>query len=162
MPRRFRSQELSFDMHQVLSTQSFSGNQTSSYSLSFAVDHLDAISVVILIQSPRPLSQSMTSLFVFDRFVHTHVVIICFASDTHSSLYVSRLARILLYVSRLAHILLSMFRDWHAFFLICFARILHHYQYGHAIGFHPTLRKMRLGLEDLSFHHYDHTYSVHP
>ena len=47
MPRLFRYQELSFDMHQVLSTQSFPGNQTSLYSLSFAVDHLDAISEVI-------------------------------------------------------------------------------------------------------------------
>ena len=149
-------------MRQALSTQYSPGNQTSLYSLSFAVDHLDAISEVVLIQSPRPLSQSMTSLLVFDRFVHTHAVIICFASDTHSSLYVSRLARILLYVSRLAHILLYMFRVWHSFFFICFARILHHYQYGHAVGFHPILRKMRLGLEDVSFHHYDHTYSVHP
>ena len=121
MPRLFRYQELSFDMHQVLSTQSFPGNQTSLYSLSFAIDYLDAISVVILIQSPRPLSQSMTSLLVFDRFVHTHVVVICFASDMHPSLYVSRLARMLLYMFRVWHALFFMFRVWHAFFFICSA-----------------------------------------
>ena len=90
MPRRFGCQELSFDMHQVLSTQSSPGNLTSLYSLSLAVDHLDAIPEVVLIQSPRSLSQSKTSLLVFDHYVHTHVTIVCSASDTHYHHYVLR------------------------------------------------------------------------
>ena len=70
-------------MHQVLSTQSSPGNQTSLYALSLAVDHLDAISEVISIQSQRSLFQSKTSLLVFDHYVHMHATIICSASDTH-------------------------------------------------------------------------------